>query len=125
MVGTVGHAMKEHLAAPHRALIAVDESEGHLFGERSIALYPRAIDNPAVYPLLCSPEYSKLGMNDDVARPEAVLVAFQVRLPDKIDDIDMVERAHDCLKEGLALLFGLARGSFATPSNVTLSAQAL
>ena len=64
-------------------------------------------------------------MDDDVARPEAVLVAFQVRLPDEVDDIDMVERAHDCLKEGLALLFGLARGSFATPSNVTLSAQAL
>src|ERR1051325_6315364 len=48
-------------------------------------------------------------MDDDVARPEAVLVAFQVRLPDEVDDIDMVERAHDCLKEGLALLFGLAQ----------------
>src|SRR5215469_9968368 len=38
-----------------------------------------------------------------------MLAAFQVRPLDKVDDTNMIERPHDCLEEGLALLFGLAR----------------
>src|SRR6516225_11011411 len=48
-------------------------------------------------------------MQHEVARAEAVLAAFEMRLPDQVDDIDVVERADDALEESLALFLGLAR----------------
>jgi hypothetical protein len=99
------------------------EGEGYVLGERSIALRLRPIDDPIVHLFLRRPERGKLGINDNVAGFEAVLAAFQMSLPDVVDDIDMVERADDRLK--LRSFSASPGGSSATPSNVTVSAQAL
>src|SRR5215468_4942925 len=48
-------------------------------------------------------------MQHEVARAEAVLAAFEMRLPDQVDDIDVVERADNALEESLTFFLGLAR----------------
>jgi hypothetical protein len=57
----------------------------------------------------CAATASTARHGPDVARLEAVITPLEMRLPDEIDDIDVVERADHRLKERLALFRGLAR----------------
>jgi hypothetical protein len=48
-------------------------------------------------------------LQQDVALLEVVLAAFEMRLPDQVDEIDMVERADNGFEERLAFFLGLTR----------------
>src|SRR5262249_17664577 len=109
MVRTVGHEMEEHLAAPHRRLGTVDEREGHVLVKRRLALRRSPIDEPIIYLLLRRPERRQFRMQQNVARLKPVLAAFEMRLPDQVDDIAVVERTNNGLEERLALFLRLAR----------------
>jgi hypothetical protein len=91
--------MEEHLATLHHSLGAVDEGEGHGSGEARLALRLGPIDDRVVRLLLCRPKRSEPRMHDDIARLEAVVATLEMRLPDEIDDIDVVQRADDSLEQ--------------------------
>jgi len=51
-----------------------------------------------VHFLLRRPERRQLRMRQDTARLETVLAAFEMRLPDQVDDIGVIERADNGLE---------------------------
>src|SRR6185312_12380409 len=92
VIAGVVDEVEEDVGAAHLALIAADEGEadrplGRRLGER---VAPAHV--PGVDVVLCPPELRELRMEHGVERRNAVRAAFEMRLPDEIDDIEVIER---------------------------------
>src|SRR5262249_27022048 len=110
VVARVIHDMEKNLRPRHRPPVPSDQDEGHLVNEVRFRQPIAPGDIPVVQRLLIAPELSERRMSGRVARGKPMLASLQVRLPDEVDDVVVIERMDYFLEEAAALLRRLAFG---------------
>jgi len=90
MVRSVVYEMHKHRATRHRRTFPGYKRERQFFSQRRVGLRVGPMLEPRVHVLICAAQIAQIGVHDYVTCREAVLLAFEVRLPDQIDHLHMV-----------------------------------
>ena len=110
MIGGVVGEMHHYLRAGHHAFAAAHEREMHLAIELDFRQPIAPGDVPVIQRALLAPQLVQRRMVRRVARREAVLASLEMRLEDKVDHVDVVQRVDDVLEDAAPRLRRLAFG---------------